>query len=660
MRRLPLWFALAFVAGLAAVAAAWPIIRTDTDLWYHLTAGRLMAETGRIPAESFFSFLAPPRPYVDYYWLFQRLVYAVFSRFDYQGLVLLRAAFIAAIGLGVLLLAFGPPGRGARAEGDEEHGAWRAFLTTAVLLAILPRCLVLRPHLAEYLGIVSFLVVLEHRPGWAFVLPFLAVLWTNLHGISYPVLLLVCGAYVGERLLRTAWKGGTRGTPPLADQAFGLIAVAMAAAFITPFGSDLVDVPFRASARSQYQIGELTPVAWEHLASFQVLAGAVTEESIFAVLLILAVLAAAGSLAERRARAAHLLLLAGGLVLLTRGFRLFHEFAFLSLPLLRSYPPFSARGRTRAIQWLAALGLAALAFAPLARRALDRPAYPFSRSGLPDGVTAFLKAEGGGGRVFHHPNFGGFYQWELYPRFRIYADMQTPFLFSEDDVFMSFDAFSDSTTLRYFVTEYRPEFLVAERGRTQFRGVVKHFPEYEPVFVDGTGVLYASSKARPELVKRWRLPVDPFRLPDVALDDVKDPPGWKRCEPAFAYRMLEVAPENPVIRVLAAKACLSRDDPASAERHARVLTGEFREYGAGFAILGESLERQGRDGEAVKAYREALSRGGADPKVTHRRLAELYRRLGLEKEAERESRLVDPSLPPVSAVQSGLGGADGR
>ena len=42
--------------------------------------------TGEIPDTSYFSFLSPPRTWVDYYWLFQALVYSLYEAAGYGGL----------------------------------------------------------------------------------------------------------------------------------------------------------------------------------------------------------------------------------------------------------------------------------------------------------------------------------------------------------------------------------------------------------------------------------------------------------------------------------------------------------------------------------------------------------------------------------------------
>lgn len=67
-----------------------PIVAYDHDLWFHLSHGRYLFAQGEIPSTSYFSFLEPPRTGIDYYWLFQALVYGVHSLSGYLGLIALR------------------------------------------------------------------------------------------------------------------------------------------------------------------------------------------------------------------------------------------------------------------------------------------------------------------------------------------------------------------------------------------------------------------------------------------------------------------------------------------------------------------------------------------------------------------------------------------
>ena len=78
-RKLCLLFSLFLLATCFYHLANWPIAGTDTDLWYHLNGGRYFYETGSVARTSFFSFIEPQRLWVNYYWLFQVVVYQVFS-----------------------------------------------------------------------------------------------------------------------------------------------------------------------------------------------------------------------------------------------------------------------------------------------------------------------------------------------------------------------------------------------------------------------------------------------------------------------------------------------------------------------------------------------------------------------------------------------------
>ncbi|MCX5789991.1 MAG: hypothetical protein NTX64_16025 [Elusimicrobia bacterium] len=647
--RSPAIYAAVFIASAVAVSAAWPIMRTDTDLWYHLAGGRFLAETGHIPTNSYFPFLQPPRPYVDYYWLFQALVYRVFRWGGWGGLVALRTVLFAALAALLGVYAF---------SGRVRRPAWSAFLTVLLLIALFPRCLVLRPHLCEYLLIAAFLFILEERPRWAWLLPPLGVLWGNLHGVSYPVLLWLCGSYVGERLLaRLPWSPD-RERRALDDTTFACAALAMAAVFVTPFGHHLIDVPFIPLDRVRYQVGELHPVRWGDLVNWALVEGGPSGQTAFNIFLVLGGLAWIEAARRGRARAAHLLLLLGGMLLLTRCRRFFYEMALFSLPLLRDHPPFKGpRPRGVIAASLVAAALVASSFAPLVKQLRDRPAYPYSVESLPQGVTAFLNKEGGGGKVLQHPDLGGYYEWEVVPRYRIGMDMELPFMFSQEDFFLAHQAFASRTALKYFVETYHPEFIAAPRARPGFMEVIKGFPEYRPVFTDEDAALYASRKLRPALVRRWELPVNPMMLPEVDSTTLKATGPFEGCVPGFIARMIAVAPDNPVPRAVAARSCTERGDTAKAEAHARVMIRMLPEMAVGWRLLAEAYEKGGRDADAAAAYEQVLRRAQrtSEFSTTHQRLANLYRRLGDVKRAARHDYLVDPALPPMEGSNNNAG-----
>ena len=625
----PAWFIGAFLLFIAIGFALFPIQRTDTDLWYHLAAGRYMAAAGALPADSsYLSFLTPARPFADYYWLFQKLVYRAFQLGGYLGLVLLRAGFVAATGAAVAYLA----------AGGRKPTGWSAFLVAISVISFLPRFEALRPHLAEYLLLTLFLIVLDLRPKWSWALPFLAVLWGNFHGISYPVLMWACGSYLAEQLLR-------RAPPEFDDRAFGLCAVAIAAVFLTPLGGSLVSVPFGLSERAQGQIVELRTINPVDLLSLEVIYGGLSPLAAQKIVLGAALLALLAAFARRRVRAAHALLFLGGIGLLCRGQRFFVELILFSLPLLRENPPFEApKARVPGVGWAAAAVAMAAAFVPFSLRLAHRPSYPVTMARLPVGVSEFLKKEGGGGRLLANPDSGGWWEWELLPEYRIAVDMQTPFLFTEDDLFLAWEAYSDPETMRYWVDKYHPDFVEGPSKHDHFRAAISKFPEYVPVFSDGASVLFASRIRKPELAKRWRMPVDPFEFGLRDPEKIVDPAGWSGCRPKFVARMLEAAPSAYAPRLVAARTCLARGAPEEAEREARRLIHDYPEAAVGYWLTAEALEGCKDDRGALANYRTALGRGG-DDYVLHLRMAKVYDRLGQAEHARRERRLGAPGAP---------------
>ena len=89
-RYYPVSLIVLFFLILIGYFAAWPIVMTDTDLWYHLSGGRYFWQTGTIAHDAFFSYITPSKYWYNYYWLFQAVVYKIFEWTDYYGLIALR------------------------------------------------------------------------------------------------------------------------------------------------------------------------------------------------------------------------------------------------------------------------------------------------------------------------------------------------------------------------------------------------------------------------------------------------------------------------------------------------------------------------------------------------------------------------------------------
>jgi hypothetical protein len=171
------------VATLAAALAIRPI--DDFDVWYHLAAGRLMWRTGEWLTTNTFGFTAPDHPWIDLHWMFEAVLYAVYSLTGINGCILLAAAAAAATALLLYVHA----------------RRFVAAMTAAVLMAVAllvaaPR-LGPRPEIVSFVLFALFLRVLDDYPHSGFRLYWLVpleMLWANTDGI-FAVGLGLIGCY---------------------------------------------------------------------------------------------------------------------------------------------------------------------------------------------------------------------------------------------------------------------------------------------------------------------------------------------------------------------------------------------------------------------------------------------------------------------------------
>jgi tetratricopeptide (TPR) repeat protein len=603
---------LVLVCGWSAVVIAqWPIVRSDTDLWYHLTGGRYLFEHGAIPRHSFFSFISPPREWVDYFWLFQALAYLLYSWGQYYGLIAFRTAVYLATVVCVVGLLFD-------VKRDRPPPPWAAFVAVVVCLVLMPRALAIRPHLLTYLLIAVFLYVLECRPRRAIVLPALAVLWCNLHGIAYPVMLLICYAYGLEELL-SRWRLKTadrRRGPSLMRTA----VLSTGAVLLTPHGTRLLGIPLTSTAAASQYIQELKPVTIFDTLSFEIPLMTPSFATLFNLLVLVVCVAGILALVKRRLRVSHLLLCLGGFVLLAKGVRFRSEFALLALPLLKAAPLFPTAGLTRRLpKPVYLIGLGVLLLFPmrlLVSQSVNRPAYPFSHRGLPQGVAAFLEEVGVGGSVLNHPNSGGYLQWRLYPTYTIFMDMEVPFLFRDEDIYLAVNAFADKAVHQELISTYRPSFITVPNTFTDAPALMAAFPEYVVVFFDDAEVLYVDRRQHPALAEREALTaLDPFQLVQRGAESLLHDAADKTALLRSVRRLLEVDPDSQMTNQLVGLAYNAEGAYDRALPHAAAVVRRFPESPAGYRLLGDAWSGLGAFDRAIAAYREGFARSDLPDRV---------------------------------------------
>ena len=150
-----------------------PIV--DPDIWWHLRTGQWIADHAQVPATDSFSAYGSGKPWVAYSWLFEILVYALFTKLGLMGILVFTVSMSL---LSTLVL----------------HGALRRaglpflveVLSVAVALSAMSRIISPRSWLFSILFFTVELFILFHvrrtdRFAPLLALPPLFVLWANLH-----------------------------------------------------------------------------------------------------------------------------------------------------------------------------------------------------------------------------------------------------------------------------------------------------------------------------------------------------------------------------------------------------------------------------------------------------------------------------------------------
>ncbi len=201
-----------------------------TDLWGHLSYGKLIATTRTLPTTEPLMPLSKGEPMVDSAWLSQLIGYWTISSFGYAGMQGLSALCITAAA-GLLL----------------HRSLMRTrslFFAMTALIAFLwldwAPLVVVRPQLA---GLVCFLILLHRTTSrqpraadWVLI-PLLHTLWANLHG-SFLVGVAWLGALALGRALDLVRRSGTLRSlthDQTVRRLFVWCELAAAAALINPY-----------------------------------------------------------------------------------------------------------------------------------------------------------------------------------------------------------------------------------------------------------------------------------------------------------------------------------------------------------------------------------------------------------------------------------------
>ena len=149
---------------------------SDPDLGFHLKYGKWIVLNERVPFTDLSTFTVSHHAYIDLHWLFQVVLYGVFSFTGYQGIsvfICLLALFLSLMLLLRLRFLKIPP-------------YFACFALLIAFLIIDPR-IAPRPEMFTFLFLSVTLLVLdcyfEQRKGKLCLLPVIMLLWCNMHAL---------------------------------------------------------------------------------------------------------------------------------------------------------------------------------------------------------------------------------------------------------------------------------------------------------------------------------------------------------------------------------------------------------------------------------------------------------------------------------------------
>ena len=443
----------------------------DPDLWWHLEAGRWIAEHRAVPWQDPFSYTALGRPWIAYSWSVELLFYGLTRAWGFDALIHAAAA-AAALLVGLIYLAGRAAGAGARAAlaastlaGAATSGGWaeRPQLFSLVLLAAL------------VWGLRSARV----RQYLPWLAPPLFAVWANVH----------VGFAVGLGVLALAaaceWIDGRHdGRLCLAMLGAGLATLA------NPYGWSLLEHVFVIAEQ---------PMLARAIEEFQ----SPDFASPLGRLIGLFLLASVATLALRRDRlttfelASYLVTLAGGLYM-ARNMALFAIVAAPTVarhadPWLRT-PPRPATPMPRLLLWLhyglvlGAIGAAA-SLAPRAagwRENVAPGAFPVA-------AADFVAERYADKRLFNDFDSGGFLIFRLSGRTRVSIDGRTQ-VYGPKILRAYLRTHFVAPGWDEFLRDCGPE-VVIWPASAPFAAVLAKLPGWTRAFADATAVVFVRADA---------------------------------------------------------------------------------------------------------------------------------------------------------------------
>ncbi|HEX6769496.1 MAG TPA: hypothetical protein VF208_09105 [Candidatus Binatia bacterium] len=214
----------------------------DGDTGYHIRTGEIILDTGQVPRTDIYSYIRPALKWIAHEWLAEVIMAILYRASGLTGVVLFFAMLLAATHW--LLYAI------LRTESDDI-----ILCTIVTLLATLTASShwLARPHLFTIPLLLIWYHMLDqfqyHDKPTLKYLPFVMLLWVNLHGGFMLGIVLLAIYLVGNLIYSFTERPARALRHRIKAKALGFTALlAIAACIVNPVGIEIYWFPFRVAS----------------------------------------------------------------------------------------------------------------------------------------------------------------------------------------------------------------------------------------------------------------------------------------------------------------------------------------------------------------------------------------------------------------------------
>jgi hypothetical protein len=414
--------ALTIVAGFVALVPTLP-----NDFWWHLAAGRIIAQEG-IPTTNLFAWSLPAdTPYIYQSWLGEWLFYAIYSIGGFQLIGFARNLLFT--------LTFGLMGY----EAYRRSGSWRLAALAIIVAGLMSmNNLTTRTQNWSMLPFIGTSLILgayvdgRLHQRWLWAIPLIMAFWVNAHG-AFMTGLLMIGAYVVAETARRFLRHSRALSWDRLRWLYIVAGASLLAIMINPLGPGIFGYVglLLSDPSSQTLIGEWQPPTTRSYAGKAFYIG------------FLALVAAFG-LARRRPTLTDIVLVCGFGWMAISGQRYVLWFALIAMPILAqslaaARSPLTAAPRQAVFPLANVISAVALLLFLLSLQPWTKHLYPWPEpyrnlfvdfpgapqifsANTPYAATEHLLAQPCEGRLFNEMGQGSYLAWALYPAGQSFID----------------------------------------------------------------------------------------------------------------------------------------------------------------------------------------------------------------------------------------------